>query len=216
MTITLQKVPSDPTLADLLNLHKKDILLSLNCHAIATVQSFDAENQTVTAKIVYQKTSFVQNQESGIQSPVLSDYPLLVDVPVIILGGGGFNLTFPISPGDDCLILFNDRDLDNWFAGLVNGPVNSGRLHSFSDGLALVGFPSLSTVSSTHALISKGTTELGVSATQIRIANSTATLFGALENLINGILGATAGGSPIVDVTGKIALAFTELEALLE
>jgi len=38
----------------------------------------------------------------------------------------------------------------------------------------------------------------------------------ALQNLVQGIQGATAGGDPIVDATGKIALALTQIQGLLD
>lgn len=127
------------TLKDVLDQHKRDILLSINCHAIGTVQSFNPVNQTVTATINYKKTFFDFNPATQQYDPRLVDYPLLVDVPVIVLGGGGTNVTFPVSQGDECLVLFNDRDKDNWLRSGQPGPVATGRLHSLSDGFALVG-----------------------------------------------------------------------------
>lgn len=132
----------DQTLKDLLDLHKKDVQLSINCMAIATIQSFDATKQTVTATINYKKT-FMQPNAQGTYDPVLVDYPVLIDCPVIISQGGGGVLTFPIIAGDTCLILFNDRDIDNWYATGQVGPIATQRLHSFADGFALVGVRAL-------------------------------------------------------------------------
>lgn len=126
-------------LRDLLDLVKKELMLSLNCHGLATIQSFDAETQTVTAQLLYKQAYEQRDARSGKYSTVLVDYPLLVDCPVIIFGGGGGSLTFPIAAGDQCLVLFNDRDIDNWFAGAANGDLASSRLHSMADGIALVG-----------------------------------------------------------------------------
>jgi hypothetical protein len=131
------------SLRDLLDLVKKELMLTLNCHAIATVQSFDATKQTVTATLSYKQAYEQRDPRSGKYSTVLMNYPLLIDCPAIVLGGGGGALTFPIAAGDDCLILFNDRDMDNWFAGAANGDLASSRLHSMADGIALVGIRSL-------------------------------------------------------------------------
>jgi hypothetical protein len=80
--------------------------------------------------------------------------PKLVDVPVCWMGGGGATWTFPIQPGDECLVVFSSRCIDAWYAqGFLapntqdnNGnPVNFGnnptdfRMHDLSDGFALVG-----------------------------------------------------------------------------
>ncbi len=68
----------------MLNLFKKDILLSFNCHAIATIQSFSSDDQTVSASINY-KRSYQQAGADGVYQTVLVDYPLLIDVPAVIL-----------------------------------------------------------------------------------------------------------------------------------
>lgn len=176
-SIQLNAVPADPTLSDLLNLLKKEIFFDLNCHHLATIQSFDSSKQTVTATINYTKTIFELNTETGLYRPVQNAYPLMVDVPVIVLGGGAAHLTFPIAQGDQALILFNDRNIDNWFQSGQAGPVANSRAHSFSDGLALVGLNSLNTLISTYdtmrAVLRNGTTGVGVGATQVKIYNAT-------------------------------------------
>ncbi len=130
------------SLRDLLDLVKKELMLTLNCHALATVTAFDPATQTVRASILYKQAYEQRDARSGQYSTVLVDYPLLIDCPAIILGGGGGALTFPIAAGDECIILFNDRDIDSWFAGAANGDLSSSRLHSFSDGIALIGLRS--------------------------------------------------------------------------
>lgn len=139
-------IPNEPMLADLLNLFKKDLLLGFNCHHIGTIQSFNSVKQTATATINYKKTYFKPNSVTGLYDPVLVDYPVLLDSPVVCLGGGGSSLTFPIASGDECLVLFNDRDIDNWFSGSSNGAVATPRLHSFSDGIIVVGLRSMANV----------------------------------------------------------------------
>jgi len=68
--------------------------------------------------------------------------PLCVDVPVAFPGGGDFYLTFPVEPGDECILLFSERAIDNWYsAGDVQDPAEY-RLHDLSDGLAMVGLNS--------------------------------------------------------------------------
>lgn len=216
----------DPGLPDVLNMWKKDVMLSMNCHAIATVQSFDAARQTVEATINYKKTQFQKNQ-GGDYVPVLLDYPVLVDCPAIILGGGNFNLTFPIQQGDECVILFNDRSIDNWFQTGQVGELSSSRLHSFSDGLALVGVRSLAKsiadYDTTRAVLRNGDTMVAISETLVKISNATTTLKTVLNNLIteiqaiqtsNAVVGApcTIGAASITALNGIK----TQVEGLLE
>lgn len=195
---TSSKSTSNPELADLLNLLKKDILLGLNCHAIATIQSFDSSKQTVNASINYTKT-FMKRQTDGTYKPVQINYPILVDCPAIVLGGGDASLTFPITQGDQCLILFNDRDIDNWVAGgrsSVAGPVSTSRLHSLSDGIALVGLNLISGYDENRAVLQKGTTKVGVGESLVLIANDMTTLNTVLAGLCDVIATALDGIAP--------------------
>ena len=65
--------------------------------------------------------------------------PLLLDCPVVFPHGGGCSLTFPVKPGDECLIIFADRCIDNWWQnGGVQNPAEM-RMHDLSDGFAIVG-----------------------------------------------------------------------------
>jgi hypothetical protein len=140
------QVPNDPSLKDYADLLKKDIMLNTNCHHLATVESFNPLTQTATATINYKKTYFKPVLGTDVYEPYLVDYPVLIDSPVIFPGGGIGAITFPVSKGDECLVLFNDRDIDNWFNGSSSSPVATPRLHSFSDALILVGVRSLANV----------------------------------------------------------------------
>lgn len=217
---------ADPNLRDLLDIHTKEVMLAMNCHAIARVQSFDSAKQTITATINYKKTIFQKSANDKYEA-VLIDYPILLDVPVVVMGGGAFRLTFPIQKGDDCLILFNDRSIDNWFkSGQVVG-VSSPRLHSLSDGIAIVGLNSLQSsidnYDMTRAMLRNGETMVGISETLVKIANNTTTLMTALANLIDAVENIVTTncvpGSPVALNPASIAaleVVKTELQGLLE
>lgn len=204
--------PVLPQLKDLLNQLKQDILLSLNCHHIGTIQSFNSSLQTAVATINYQKTYFVLNTTTQQYENSLVSYPTLVDCPVIVLGGGTSSLTFPIQNGDQCLVLFNDRDMDNWYSGSTTGGVATPRLHSFADGIIIVGLRNLNNVlttySTSHATLQNGTTQVGVGPSTVKIANVTYTLNGVLQNLITDlqslITALTANASTFIEVTGSV------------
>jgi len=134
--------PSDPELASAFNLLKKETKTEIFCHAIGIIQAFNPANQTASVSFAYLKTVFVADAD-GSYSPNTQPYALQVQVPVLFLGGGQSALTFPLAQGDECLLLFNDRDLSMWFASgqVVANP--TPRLHSASDAVAIVGFRSL-------------------------------------------------------------------------
>jgi hypothetical protein len=184
-------VPSDVQLQDLLDIAKKDIMMSLVCHHIGTVKSFDPVKQTATAVINYKKTYFQRDPQTRLYQKVYVDYPILLDCPCVVLGGGNGALTMPITEGDECLILFNDRDIDNWFSSGQVGPVATARLHSLSDALILVGVRSSANViedyDTERAVLRWGATMVGVGETQVKIANATTTLNTLLQDLITAI-----------------------------
>lgn len=207
---------SDYKLKDLLDLAKQDIFLSLFAHHIGEIQSFDKDKQTVKATIKYKRTFFEQ-QAGGIDPvPVLKDYPPLIDVPVIVIGGGGFNMTFPIAKGDECILIFNDRSIDNWFQSGQVGAVSSPRAHSVSDAIALVGLQNLTRLitgydASRASLRNKANTvRMGVGASKLHFQNSGTSLLAtltqlrltlttmttALQTLTTAMSGANAGNIP--------------------
>ena len=115
---------------------KRDILSSLHCALPGTVVSFDAESQTaVIQPAVKHRPMLSRAEQSGVEgSPSSVSLPLLRDVPVFM------PVSFEINPGDACLVIFADCDIDNWFeTGEAEAPA-SGRMHSLSDGFAFVGF----------------------------------------------------------------------------
>jgi hypothetical protein len=112
--------------------------------------------------------------------------PLLVDCPVVFPGGGGFTLTFPVSAGDECLIVIASRCIDTWWSTGGGGEVNDLRMHDLSDGFAIMGIRSLP-----RALVpapSSGAVELRSDdgATRISMTPGTITITG--DVVINGTL----------------------------
>lgn len=197
-----------PDLAAFLDMRLKDALLNTNCHLLGTVESFDAATQTATVSI---------NQKLSLAGQ-LKDFPVLVDVPVFILGGGDRVFTFPVRSGDTCLVLFNDRDIDNWFStGNVTTP-NSQRLHDLSDGLALVGFRSLANpvdnYSADDVEVRNGVSKIAVGELLL-LANAATDLKAVLTSLtaaMTSLDSVKMGGT----AAAAIALANAQIAALLK
>ena len=111
---------------------KKEILSSVHCALPGTVESFDAERQTVCVRPAVRRKA-----GNG-----TVDLPLVRDVPVFFPGSRTNAVTWPVSRGDECLLVFADLDIDAWFAsGNAEEPA-SGRQHDLSDAFAFVGFRS--------------------------------------------------------------------------
>ena len=103
---------------------KKDILSSLHCALPGTVVSFDADSQTA----VIQPAVKQKYEGRDIALPLLRDVPVFLPV------------SFTVNPGDACLVIFADCDIDRWFETGGSEVPGSSRMHSLSDGFAFVGF----------------------------------------------------------------------------
>lgn len=69
--------------------------------------------------------------------------PLIEDVPVVFPGSGDWSVTFPINPGDECLVIFLERAMDYWYkSGGIQAP-SRYRLHDLSDAVCIPGLRSL-------------------------------------------------------------------------
>ena len=98
------------------------------------VTGFDPVAITVSVQPAVQGSV---RDESGKSKNV--QMPLLVDVPVVFVCGGGFSFTYPIKDGDEALVVFSSRCIDGWWQGGESTPPPSGRMHDLSDGMAIVG-----------------------------------------------------------------------------
>lgn len=59
----------------------------------------------------------------------------IVAVPVLRMGGNGVVMSFSLSPGDPGWIKANDRDISLYTQNQAETVPNTGRMHSFSDGV---------------------------------------------------------------------------------
>ncbi|WP_299074729.1 Gp138 family membrane-puncturing spike protein [uncultured Paraglaciecola sp.] len=143
------RAPAEPDMMSLLDELRKQLKKEINVAKIGTIESYDAAKQEVSVQITHKVVTSIKPDGAR----TLADYPLLLRVPVYYPSGGGFTLTFPISAGDECVVLFNDRQIDDWLNTGDSLPPATGRIHDINDGIAFVGIRSnpnaLSSVSTT-------------------------------------------------------------------
>lgn len=215
--IVSQALPNaiqDPSLRSLLVALKRETMVDINCHQIGRVVGFDATKQTVQVAIQMQRVVYNQTQKTDEKlqfQPLLYSYPLLVDVPVYVPGGGTGTITFPIATGDFCLLLFNDRDIDIWYQGGQVSPPNSGRVHNLSDAFAIVGFHNatnrIADYSTTDVEIRNLAGKIAVAA-KIGISNADTSLLLVMDALITALtaLNLKTGPSAATQITALQAL----------
>lgn len=134
----LNHLNSKKSLTDVLKNWFGNYSEAFNCIKIGRIENVDFSNQTVDVKILHKRID-----HNTIKENVLRDYPLLKQVPFVVLGGGSSNLTFPISVGDNCLLLFCDYEIDRWWDTGESLPANFERKHDISDAFALIGVHSM-------------------------------------------------------------------------
>lgn len=108
-------------------------LKNLHTSIPGIIISFDPDNQSASVQPAIRRIF----TEAG-----AVNLPPCVDVPVQFPSGGNFVLTFPVTTGDECILLFSERAIDFWW---VNGGVQlpaEYRLHDLSDAMAIVGLRS--------------------------------------------------------------------------
>ena len=121
------------TLNTLLGLTENSIMARLNCHNIGKIVSFDPTTQTADIELM-------QIKQFKNRSIIPS---LLVGVPLFMYGGENAYITLPNPTGSICILLFLDRNIDNFLETGEQYEPETGRMHDFSDCIALTTFKTL-------------------------------------------------------------------------
>lgn len=109
------------------------IMSRLNCHNIGRILEFDPTTQTCTVELMAVKQ---YNDQLIVPAP-------LTQVPLIIYGTGGGHITLPNPVRTICLLLFLDRNMDNFMLTGEQYQPETARMHDFTDCVALTTFKTL-------------------------------------------------------------------------
>lgn len=111
---------------------KDDIFFNMRCCIPCIVQSYNAGKGTIECQPAIRERVINQNEEIEYMN-----LPLLTNVPVAFPSNSSYAVTFPLNKGDECLVLFSDLSIDNfWEKGNVQNPIEERR-HDLSDGIAI-------------------------------------------------------------------------------
>jgi len=205
---------SDVSLIDVLNKWRRDTMLGMYCVQVGKIVEYKAVTNTAKVTILFDRQ---------LVTGAIIKYPVLDDCPVFTLAGGSSFVSCPIQPGDECLILFNDRNIDNWWVSGQTAVPPDGRVHDIADGIVLVGINSIANARATplNSLCINGGSK------KISIKNNSKTFLTILNALIDALTaGQTANcvnGAPVntFGITGsasQLALAQvkTDIAALFD
>lgn len=134
-TSKFTQLTSPPNLTQTIQSATVKTASELNCMRIGIVQSFNPQDLTVEVLIANKKV--IGLNQDGTQ--VLRDY---TPITAKVCYCNPYE-TFPINQGDECILLFSDREIESWF---INGDVNPEgypRMHDLTDAVAIFGIRSL-------------------------------------------------------------------------
>lgn len=109
------------------------IMSRINCHNIGRILEFDKDTQTCMVELM---------QIKQFNNQLITPAPI-TQVPLIILGAGGGHITMPDPVGTICLLLFLDRNMDNFMETGEQYVPDTTRMHDFTDCVALTTFTTL-------------------------------------------------------------------------
>lgn len=183
-----------PTMYETLQLLKRDIFVSMNAVKIGQINSFDPAKKTAEVQILFK----------GMRADgTIFSNPQLVDCPVFTPQGGGAFLQLPIAAGDQCIVIFSDRNLDYWFQSGGESVPADERCHDLSDGIALVGVNALTSAMEAYdpeeAKFGYGEAVFGLKGGKLTMRNPTTDLLTLLLAFIDVLktLSTDPGGGPL-------------------
>lgn len=130
--------------------------------------------------------------------------PILLDVPIMFQGGGGFTATFPIAAGDEALAIFATLCIDSWWQSSGVQTQAELRMHDLSDAFALIGPRSKPRVIS------------GISTNSAQLRTDDGTTFAEVKSDQTVNIAAPAGmtiNAPFVSISGIITVLNESAEA---
>lgn len=109
-----------------------EALFRTRCCIPCIIQSYNSEQNTVECQPAIRER--IINEDGTIQ---YMNLPLLINVPVAFPGSKSFTYKFVLEKNDECLVLFSDLSIDNfWEKSSLQNPVEVRR-HDLSDGIAI-------------------------------------------------------------------------------
>lgn len=179
--MTTKGTSRSPNLAELIS-EAFDIRLGdLHTALPGRIESYDAAKQEADVKPLIKRLISAADGDE-----ILEEIPVIPNVPIAFPRAGGYFVTFPLAKGDHVLLIFAERSIDNYQAGVgIDSDPDDFRMHSLTDAVAIPGWypegKSLPTTHATNLVIGRENgPEIHIKGTEIHIGEENATDFLAL------------------------------------
>lgn len=180
-------MPLVPTLAEVISGAIDGKLLDVHTALPGRVKSYDRTKQVADVIPAIRGVIFTEDDES-----VLEDLPVIPNVPVGWLRGGGYSLQFPLNPGDHVLLVFSEAATGQWRSTGQPSEPGDLRRHDLSYPFAIPccapDAQALTAIGADEAVLDGPTTvRLGGSAAEaLAIASKVTDALNQLKSAING------------------------------
>lgn len=123
-----------PGLIDVLQAWMAEAQSELHTSLPGVVRSYDSGTQRASVQPAIKRAYIA---EDGIRD--VEELPVAHEVPVVFPGSGGHLVTFPVAPGDQCLLVVCSASLEAWLSrGGVVDPEDD-RHHNLTDAVCIPG-----------------------------------------------------------------------------
>lgn len=110
----------------------KKVNFNLRCCIPGVIQQYDPKTNTASIQPAIREE--IVNEDNTVQ---YMNLPILVNVPIIFPSCSIGSIKMLLKKGDECLVLFSDLSIDNfWKYANVQNPIEVRR-HDLSDGIAI-------------------------------------------------------------------------------
>lgn len=158
----------------------KKVNFNLRCCIPGVIQQYDPKTNTASIQPAIREE--IVNEDNTVQ---YINLPILVNVPIIFPSCSIGSIKMLLKQGDECLVLFSDLSIDNfWKYANVQNPIEVRR-HDLSDGIAIpcvLSQPNTKQFNGTGIEITSGVSKISITNNGITFSDQNGTI--TLEQII--------------------------------
>ena len=148
----------------------KKVNFNLRCCIPGVIQQYDPKTNTASIQPAIREE--IVNEDNTVQ---YMNLPILVNVPIIFPSCSIGSIKMLLKQGDECLVLFSDLSIDNfWKYANVQNPIEVRR-HDLSDGIAIpcvLSQPNTKQFNGTGLEITSGNSKIEIGKDEITFTNN--------------------------------------------